>query len=133
MASAIKGRRYLRRDLIQGNLARDLARDVGLDRGIREGRETVAGEARARIEKAPPKVHQRRAVALREPQRVSIPAVVGVMAILAVSVLLLLSYVELTTLSAGTVALKEELTALQAQNVALTAAHEQMFDMAAVK
>ena len=46
---------------------------------------------------------------------------------------LLLSYVQLTTLAADTVALKSELTVLQAENVSLTAQHEQMFDMATVK
>ena len=48
-------------------------------------------------------------------------------------VMLLLSYVQLTTLAADTVALKSELTVLQAENVSLTAKHEQMFDMATVK
>ena len=48
-------------------------------------------------------------------------------------VMLLLSYVQLTTLAADTVALKSELTVLQAENVSLTAQHEQMFDMATVK
>ncbi|MFR7894264.1 MAG: hypothetical protein ACLU38_09505 [Dysosmobacter sp.] len=47
--------------------------------------------------------------------------------------MLLLSYVQLTTLAADTVALKSELTVLQAENVSLTAQHEQMFDMATVK
>ena len=49
------------------------------------------------------------------------------------AVMLLLSYVQLTTLAADTVALKSELTVLQAENVSLTAQHEQMFDMATVK
>ena len=40
---------------------------------------------------------------------------------------------QLTTLAANTVALKSELTVLQAENVSLTAQHEQMFDMATVK
>lgn len=127
MASAIKGYRYAQGNLNRGNLARDLDWDV------REREAGAAGEKRRIIEKAPPRVHQRQAVVLRKPQAVSIPAVISVMGILAVSVLLLLSYVELTTLSAGTVALREELEALEAQNVLLTAAHEQMFDMAAVK
>ena len=48
-------------------------------------------------------------------------------------VMLLLSYVQLTTLAADTVALKSELTVLQAENVSLTAQHEQMFDLATVK
>ena len=48
-------------------------------------------------------------------------------------VMLLLSYVQLTTLAADTVSLRSELSALQAENVTLTAQHEQMFDMATVK
>ncbi len=47
--------------------------------------------------------------------------------------MLLLSYVQLTTLAADTVTLRSELTALEAENVTLTAQHEQMFDMATVK
>lgn len=124
--SAIKGYRYPRRDLTQGSLARDL------DWAARKRELEQAGEIPLPIRQTPPRVHRQAAV-LRRPQAVSIPAVLGVMAILAVAVLLLLSYVELMTLSADTVALNEQLTALQAQHVTLTAAHEQMFDMAAVK
>ena len=54
-------------------------------------------------------------------------------AVAVAAVMLLLSYVQLTTLAADTVALKSELTVLQAENVSLTAQHEQMFDMATVK
>ncbi len=57
----------------------------------------------------------------------------GVTAVAVAAVMLLLSYVQLTTLAADTVALKSELTVLQAENVSLTAQHEQMFDMATVK
>ena len=59
--------------------------------------------------------------------------VLGVTAVIAMAVMLLLSYVQLTTLAADTVTLRSELTALEAENVTLTAQHEQMFDMATVK
>ena len=48
-------------------------------------------------------------------------------------ILHILRNLQLTTLAADTVALKSELTVLQAENVSLTAQHEQMFDMATVK
>lgn len=71
----------------------------------------------------------------RGPERQPVPVltVVEVMAVIAAAVLLLLSYVQLTTLAADTVTLKSQLTTLQAENVSLTAQHEQMFDMATVK
>ncbi len=70
---------------------------------------------------------------VRERQPVPVLTVVEVMAVIAAAVLLLLSYVQLTTLAADTVTLKSQLTTLQAENVSLTAQHEQMFDMATVK
>ena len=70
---------------------------------------------------------------VRERQAIPMLSVLGVTAVAVAAVMLLLSYVQLTTLAADTVALKSELTVLQAENVSLTAQHEQMFDMATVK
>ena len=70
---------------------------------------------------------------MRERQAIPVLSVLGVTAVAVAAVMLLLSYVQLTTLAADTVALKSELTVLQAENVSLTAQHEQMFDLATVK
>lgn len=52
---------------------------------------------------------------------------------IALSILVLMSYIQLMVLSAGTVELQSELTALEAENVTLTTQYEQMFDLASVK
>ena len=126
MASAAKEYRYAHREFsTQGNLARDL------DWAVRERELNHAGEAPRHEAQAAPKIRREQAL-VRERQPVPV-LVVEVMAVIAAAVLLLLSYVQLTTLAADTVTLKSQLTTLQAENVSLTAQHEQMFDMATVK
>ena len=44
-----------------------------------------------------------------------------------------MSYIQLTVLSADTVALQNRLSALETENVRLTAEYEQMFDLASVQ
>ena len=80
-------------------------------------------------EQARPKVHRRERALVRERQQVPVLTVLGVTAVIGLAVMLLLSYVQLTTLAADTVTLRSELSDLQAENVTLTAPHEQMFDM----
>ena len=127
MASAAKEYRYAHREFsTQGNLARDL------DWAVRERELNHAGEALCHEAQAAPKIRREQAL-VRERQPVPVLTVVEVMAVIAAAVLLLLSYVQLTTLAADTVTLKSQLTTLQAENVSLTAQHEQMFDMATVK
>ena len=126
MASAAKEYRYAHREFsTQGNLARDL------DWAVRERELNHAGEAPRHEAQAAPKIRREQAL-VRERQPVPVLTVVEVMAVIA-AVLLLLSYVQLTTLAADTVTLKSQLTTLQAENVSLTAQYEQMFDMATVK
>lgn len=129
MASAARDYRYAHRELsTDGNLARDL------DWAVRERELEHAGEVpRHQRTQAAPKVYQKEQVLVRERQPVPVLTVLGVTAVIAAAVMLLLSYVQLTTLAADTVALKSELTVLEAENVSLTAQHEQMFDMATVK
>ena len=49
------------------------------------------------------------------------------------ALLVLMSYIQLTALSAETVELKQQLSALETENVTLTAQYERMFDLDAVK
>ena len=123
MASAAREYRYAHREFsTNGSLARDL------DWAVRERELEHAGEVpRHERTQAAPKVYHKEQVLVRERQAIPVLSVLGV------TVMLLLSYVQLTTLAADTVALKSELTVLQAENVSLTAQHEQMFDMATVK
>lgn len=129
MASAAREYRYAHREFAtDGSLARDL------DWAVRERELEHAGRAPRHEEtQAAPKVRVREQPLVRERQQVSVLSVLSVAAVIGVAVMLLLSYVQLTTLAADTVALKAELTALQSENVSLTAEHEQMFDMATVK
>ena len=120
MASAVREYRYNHRDVsIDGSLARDL------DWAVRERELEHAGAAPRHEEQARPKVHRREQALVRERQQVPVLTVAGVAAVIGLAVMLLLSYVQLTTLAADTVSLRS--------NVTLTAQHEQMFDMATVK
>ena len=128
MASAAREYRYAHREFsTNGNLARDL------DWAVRERELEHAGRMPRHEEQALPKVHRREQSLVREHQPVPVLTVLGVTAVIAMAVMLLLSHVQLTTLAADTVTLRSELTALEAENVTLTAQHEQMFDMATVK
>lgn len=128
MASAAREYRYAHREFsTNGNLARDL------DWAVRERELEHAGRAPRHETQAAPKVRVREQPLVRERQRVSVLSLMGVAAVICTAVMLLLSYVQLTTLAADTVSLKSQLTVLQAENVSLTAQHEQMFDMASVK
>ena len=129
MASAAREYRYAHREFsTNGSLARDL------DWAVRERELEHAGEVpRHERTQAAPKVYHKEQVLVRERHAIPVLSVLGVTAVAVAAVMLLLSYVQLTTLAADTVALKSELTVLQAENVSLTAQHEQMFDLATVK
>ena len=129
MASAAREYRYTHREFsTDGSLARDL------DWEVRERELEHAGRMpRHQQAQAAPKIHRREQALVRERQRVPVLTMLSVAAVLGAAVLLLMSYIQLTTLAADTVALKTQLTTLQAENVSLTAEHEQMFDMATVK
>lgn len=70
---------------------------------------------------------------MRERQPVPVLAVLGAAAVIAMAVLVLMSYIQLTVLSADTVELKSQLSVLETENVTLTAEYERMFDLATVK
>ena len=129
MASTAKELRYHRS--VDGSLAREL------DWAVRERELNHAGEA----PRHPPKERQRERVyekagarvTLRERQRVSPFSILGAAAVLGLAMLVLLSYVQLTVLSAGTVELKSQLAELETKNVTLTAEYERMFGLATVR
>ena len=133
MASAAKELRYQSRYVVDGSSARELEWEV------RESELRHAGEAPRYWEvereraKAKPKVRTAEKVAVRERQMVSPVSVAGVGAVVALAIMVLVSCIQLTVLSAETVALKSQLSALETENVRLTAQYEQMFDLATVK
>ena len=110
MASAAREYRYAHREFsTNGSLARDL------DWAVRERELEHAGEVpRHERTQAAPKVYHKEQVLVRERQAIPVLSVLGVTAVAVAAVMLLLSYVQLTTLAADTVALKSELTVLQA-------------------
>lgn len=120
---------YNSRSAVYGDLAYDL------DRELRERELRHAGEAPRQREtvREQPAVRSVSQVRVRERQHVSVLSVVGTAAVAALSVLVLMSYIQLTRLSTETVALKQQLSALEAENVTLTAQYERMFDLATIK
>ena len=125
MASAARDMRYRGKQAVNGSLAYDL------DYAVRERALRHAGEAPKTREKA--KVYEAPRVLLRARQVVSPLAVLSVAAIMGLALLVLMSYVQLTMLSAETVELRSRLTELETENVSLTAQYQRMFDMASVK
>ncbi len=129
VASAARDLHVQNRYPVNGSLAYDL------DYELREREFRHAGEAPRRQEtvREQPKVRTEHKVLVREKQKLSFLTAVGFTAVMVMAVMVLFSYVQLLELSTGTVALKQELTALEAENVSLTAEYEQMFDRATVK
>jgi len=129
VASAAQELRYQSRYSVNGSLALDL------DYELRERELRHAGEAPRRQEavKEQPRVRTEVQEQARPRQRVSVLTAVGFIAVVGLALMVLMSYIQLMELSAGTVELKQQLVALEAENVSLTAEYEQMFDRATVK
>ena len=115
MAATKELRRYNPAGAVSGSLAYDL------DWELRERELRHAGEAPRQREREAvveqPKVRTRTEtrVQTRERQHISLFAVVGVAAVAVMAVLVLMSYIQLTALSAETVALKNQLKTLKAE------------------
>lgn len=131
MAATKELRRYNPAGAVSGSLAYDL------DWELRERELRHAGEApRQRevvVEQPQVRTRTETKVQTRERQNISLFAVAGFVAVAVMAVLVLMSYIQLTALSAETVALKNQLKTLEAENVTLTAQYERMFDQNAVK
>lgn len=131
MAATKELRRYNPAGAVSGSLAYDL------DWELRERELRHAGEApRQRevvVEQPQVRTRTETRVQTRERQHISLFAVAGFAAVAVMAVLVLMSYIQLTALSAETVALKNQLKTLEAENVTLTAQYERMFDQNAVK
>ena len=116
---------------VDGSLAHEL------DWTFREGELRHAGEAPRHQQTAQEKPKARTVaepkVRVREKQRVSVFSVLGFAGVLAMAVLVILSYVQITMLSSDTVALKRQLSTLETEQVRLTARYEQIFDLASVQ
>jgi len=129
VASAARELHYQSRYPVNGSLAYDLEFEV------RERELRHAGEAPRRQEtvKEQPKVRTQEKVQVRERQHLSFLTAAGFVTVVVLALMVLMSYIQLLELSTGTVALKQQLATLEAENVSLTAEYEQMFDRATVK
>lgn len=131
MASAARELRYNSRDAVYGDLAYDL------DRELREHTLRHAGEAPRRwAAPAPverPQIRTATKVQVRQRQHLSLFSVVGFVAVAALALLVLTSYISLTQLSSEMVSLKSELAVLETEYVTLTTQYERMFDLATVR
>lgn len=129
MSSAARELRYNSRSAVYGDLAYDL------DREVREHALRHAGEAPRRREavQEKPRVRSVEKVQVRQRQKLSVFSLLGFAAVIGMAVLVLMSYIQLTELSAEAVTLRGQLAVLETENVTLTAKYEQMFDLNTVK
>lgn len=126
MAAAAR-KLYQQREAVYGNLAYDLERE------LRERELSHAGEERR--EAVRPKVKETVVpkTAVRQRQKVSVLSVLGFMAVGAMAVLVLLSNVTLTALSADVVELKNQLSVLDTDHVTLSTQYQRIYDLSSVK
>ena len=129
MASAAREYRYAHREFsTNGSLARDL------DWAVRERELEHAGEVpRHERTQAAPKVYHKEQVLVRERQAIPVLSVLGVTAVAVAAVMLLLSYVQLTTISQQVVELRSEMTALQSEEAKLRTAYELSYDLSSIE
>lgn len=133
--AAAKELRYDPRNAVFGSVAYDLDWELR-ERELRHAGEAPVHEpAPARRESTAerPAVRTETHVQVREKQKLSVFAVAGFVAVAVMAVMVLMSHIQLTALSAETVALKQEITQLESENVVLTAQYERMFDRNSVK
>lgn len=126
--SAAKEMRYSY-GTVSGNLAHSLDREV-LEHDLRHAGELTRPREEVREQ---PRVRSLEKVQVRERQHVSPVTVAGFVTVIALAVMVLMNYIQLTAISSDVVALQSELATLKTEHVTLTAQHEQMFDLDTVK
>ena len=131
MASAARELRYHSRNAVYGDLAYNLDLEVR-ERALRHAGETPRHQTAAQAAEKP-QVRRIAQTRVRQRQHLSLLSVVGFGAVATLAVLVLMSYIQLTALSADMVSLQSQLSQLKTENVSLTAQHEEMFDLDTVK
>ena len=79
------------------------------------------------------RAHEHAKARVRTPQRLSPVIALGYTALAVMLAVLVMSYVELSTISGQVVSMQKELSALQTDQVALQTKYEQCYDMATIK
>ena len=113
--------------MIYGSLAYDL------DTLARERQLEEAGEMPERSGAPQPKAQPRRHPQAQAKTRPSPLLVGGIVLVCALVMVLLLGYVQLTVVSNHVVTIKDQLTTLQEEHVALVPEYEKTFDLATIK
>ena len=113
--------------MIYGSLAYDL------DTLARERQLEEAGEMPERSGAPQPKAQPRRHPQAQAKTRPSPLLVGGIVLVCALVMVLLLGYVQLTMVSNHVVTIKDQLTTLQEEHVALVTEYEKTFDLATIK
>ena len=113
--------------MIYGSLAYDL------DTLARERQLEEAGEMPERSGAPQPKAQPRRHPQAQAKSRPSPLLVGGIVLVCALVMVLLLGYVQLTVVSNHVVTIKDQLTTLQEEHVALVTEYEKTFDLATIK
>ena len=122
--------------VVDGNLARRLDGQELERRLERSGQLDFDQQYRRRRETEAERISRRRAKAkarVRPAQKVNGAAVLGFVGVAAMMVVLLLCYVRINAISRSIVQMKEEIKALQVEQVSLLTQYEQKFDLASVK
>ena len=127
--------RYNTPGVVDGNLARKLDSRALERRLERSGQLDFDQQYRRRRETEAERLSRRRAqakAAVRPAQRVSFAAVLGFAFVGALMVATLLCYVRINSISRSIVSMKERISVLQVEQVALLTQYEQAFDLSSV-
>ena len=113
-----------------GNVAYDLdyMGNVAVEQGTAERVYQPQPQVRPRV-----RVRTRAKVQVREQERVSPFAITGFLAVAAIAVVVLFSYIQLYQVNTEAVELRNELTALKTEEAKLSARYEKTFDLQALE
>ena len=130
-----KRRYYNTPGVVNGNLARELSSHE-LERRLERSGELAPDEYYVRRKESQSDILARRRAkvkAVRPAQKVSPLAVIGFSGVAVMMVALLLCYIRINAISSSIVDMKEQISALEVEQVSLLTRYEQAFDLATVK
>lgn len=139
MAASVRNTRrkyYNTPGAVSGNLARELD-SYELERRLEHSGQLAPDEYYVRRRESKSDVLARRRAkvkaAVRPAQKVSPLAVIGFSAVAVMMVALLMCYIRINAISSSIVEMKEQISALEVEQVSLLTRYEQAFDLATVK
>ena len=134
MAAAAAKRKYNTPGVVNGSLAYDFKT---LERRLEDTGYMEPDGLTRPMEETPADViahaHESAKAKVRKAQRVSPAIVLGFAAAAVMLAMLVMNYVELTTISGSVVEMRSQLEALETQQVSLITKHERAFDLSSVK